>query len=813
VSGLRGSRLARTTNEEGLTMTTTAHRPAPLPPRPGQPAAAVVRVPLPAGAVAMRRSYIDDRGVPQRSDFPVPVDIDDRRTAHIRYACRGHIELAGVKQDCDQVAWLASGENVRYCPDHGCQLTADGRAERASLLPWAQIRRAVEPSARPWWVLLAELAAGIGEYAGHVPWLVPLAASPALAAGAYAGTEKYLTRRAIRNQKLERGQKDGRRVETIRRRARAAAYMGAGSGAWLTAAASVDPATPVGAAALGGSLLALFAASAPTWWRYVEADRNRPEPAPAAEVRSVIAEAKPSADELNAAEAERAWMEEAGCPGTKLDVDTWRQIACGWQAVIVATKRGSLNNLGGDNMKATIRRIAAAFDVPKGAVTWIEEHDDSPNKALLLIQPNNPLKDGQIWAGPDSIDINKGVAEVGRLIDGTPMTEYLYRYGWGAPSAVSLGTTGGGKSMRARKRLVIERWTSYADPGTGEQRGMFLSFLHDPKRMESYAEFRRAVHGWGTSRDDAHLMIDAFLREMFRRYDMLSTLEWVDRKGRKRRGGVPWDPRVHGPIISAYWDEFHDRADDAEFVKKLEKLARYQRACGMRAELLSHMGTIGDTGSQALRDMLAGGRATLFRTTSGLNASLATGGQLTGDPRGLPKEPGMCYVSDGETATLMGRESFIPNDEDAERLGVRSLYDWMFDDDDNPIGFPAVIPAETAEAFGMEFMEWAEAGRRPGGRDLGPSGAASSSGSGSLETKGAVDALRQILFEADRPLKREQIATHALWKAGGWLVTSTLGAALTTLKKAGEVGGPHGLHELTPAVRERMRAERDEVAE
>lgn len=218
-----------------------------------------------------------------------------------------------------------------------------------------------------------------------------------------------------------------------------------------------------------------------------------------------------------------------------------------------------------------------------------------------------------------------------------------------------------------------------------------------------------------------------------------------------------------------------------------------------------------------MRDMLAGGRASLLRTTSGLNATLATGGQLTGDPRALPKVPGMTLVADGEQATIMGRYSFIPDDRAADRMGERPLYDWLFDDSNEPIGYPAEIPAATAEAFGKEFMEWMEAGRKPGGRDVGPNPLASGRILAAGTDLGAVDALRQILQGASGPLRREHIVAHPLWS--GRSATSTLTNAL----RAGQDAQPSWIvkngqarattFELSAAERERLEVEAAETAD
>jgi hypothetical protein len=787
-------------------MVTTEHRPAPLPNRPAiQPAGdARPKRPLPAGAKSWSKAYLDENGVPARSEHPVPVDEDGQRTAHVRHTCP-HKERAGggnmAKLGCGMEQWLEPGKTV-YCPDHGDQLVPDDASSgtREPLIPWGEVWKTLEKPARPMWFLAAELVAGIAAHQLHLPALGALVGAGILAGGGYVGVRMRLTRREQRSGRLDKGQRDGRNWRTILRRARTAAYLGLAAGGWLTWFSAVDPHSPFGLAALVALPVAWAVGSQP-WRRYVAADRNRPAK-PAPPPQPVPGEQHgpgvPTDDQADAAQYAARWAAHAGIPNTKLDTETWKRMPFGWQAVIVATAAGALNNLGGDNMRGTVRKVASTFDVPRSGVTWIEEYEERPSQALLLVQPNNPLKRPQLWGGPGTIDVEKGVAEVGRFIDGTPMLETLFRKGWGAPSAISLGTTGGGKSNRVRQRLVIERWASFEDPQTGQRKGLFISMLHDPKRMEVYAEFVRAVHAYGIIRDDAHIIVDALLRECIRRYDMLRSLSWVDKHDRRRKGGIAWNPFVHGPLISHYWDEFHFLVEDKEFIAKLERLARLQRACGMRGEILSHMGTLSDMGTQALRDMLAGGRATLFRTTSGLNGPLVTGGTLVGNPRDLPPQPGMCYVADGENVALLGRESYIPREEHEADV---TLYDWLFDHDDNPIGYPAEIPPETAEAFGKEFMEWAEAGRMDA---RGPLPTAQEEASASTDLR-AEDALRQILFQSAEPMKREHIVP--LFKARGFSVTSTL----TKTFKAGTTANPPwlvkvetGVYGLPLATRQQM---------
>lgn len=749
---------------------------------------------LPSGAERWQFEYfVGDVGRSLRAAHVVPVNQFGQVVGQ-QFKCRR----------CEPVLWYPAGlKGVPICPVHNRRMEPR-EVKKAFPVPVAAIWATVARPLRPVWALPVLAAAGAVVDAGHIPALVLAGAAPLVGLGA-----ALVARRSGRVRGWLGGHTD--LDAAVARAARAAGVLTAAGLGWLALASAVGLSGHIWPveAALWGSLAGLWLIPAAAWWRRLRVERARPRPVHVEPVRVR------SADELDAAAAAESWRDDVAVEGTKLDEGTWKRIPCGWQAVVVATKKGALNQLGGDFNQSTVRRVAAAYDVPFSAVTWIEAYNDdpgkeqgSPNKALLLVQPSNPLAEGQVWAGPSTIDVPGGRQMSGRLINGEVMWDTWYRFGWGAPSEIVLGTTGGGKSARLRKKMVAERWTYQMVDG--RPRGLFVTLLHDPKRLESYAEFRDAVHGYGITRDDAHIIIDALLREMVRRYDFISALEWTDGKGRHRRGGLAWNPLIHGPIISHYWDEFHELAGDGPFVAKLEKLARYQRAGAMRGTLASHMGTLSDTGSQALRDMLAGGRATLFRTTSALNAGLVSGGQLTADPRTLPRTPGMCYVVDGETAPIMGRESYIPGGEDAG-----NVYDWLFDDSNEPVGFPADIPPETAEAFGPEFMQWLEAGRAPGGRvqvPYMPAVVGVPVQAAARPDVRSVDAVLAVLASARRPLDTNEL-TDLLRAEGYTFKTRTITGALAELRGAEKAMELNKRWELSPGCRAEFDAlERERAA-
>ena len=697
-------------------MTTTEVRPAPTPPRMFGTAGQRP----PEGAAGMAKLWVDADGLPQSSPHPVPVDADGRRTPHLRYSCRGEIELDGVRQNCDQVQWLLPDSPERFCPDHGKPLVADEKAPAAGF-PWGQVWQASKHRAAVAGVTAAAGAAGVAVDLADMPWwadLTQVTAMPAAIAGSWWLTRQWLVRRDIKRGRLDPADEVAgkRRRRLAARRARTAAYTATAAAGWVAATDVLDVFTAPGSSALWlAGLGAAAAVASRPYLAWVDSSRKakpaeqQPTPTPVQ-----VVETMPPGD-IAAAK----WVRhnpKGTIPDTVLLPDTWRKVIGGWGIIIHATKPGAIaaDMFDDQSAKSRLRAIAGTFEVNRKFFNFVEQ--DNPNDVLMLCQPKPPLADGKVWLGPGSIDVDKGVAHSGFFIDGTDMWEPFYKYGWGAPSKMVVGTTGSGKSENLRKQLVIERYFAVSDPAApGGMRGLFASFLQDFKRFESYGEFRRAVHASGCTVDDAYLMRDALIREMDRRYDMLASHVWFDKKGRRREGGIHWDPRVHGPILSWIIDEFHEIAKDTAFIAPLELLARKMRACGIRITIGTHMGTLGDTGSRGLRDMLAGGYLLLGRTTDSLTTAV-TGAKLTADPRQLPKLAGMCLVADGEQQTMHARQTYIPSNED-EPLNV---YDLLYDDNNQPIGYPAVLPPETLEAFGPEWVEWAEAGKEPGGRKAGP---------------------------------------------------------------------------------------------
>ncbi|HJT93775.1 MAG TPA: hypothetical protein VJ777_17890, partial [Mycobacterium sp.] len=282
--------------------------------------------------------------------------------------------------------------------------------------------------------------------------------------------------------------------------------------------------------------------------------------------------------------------------------------------------------------------------------------------------------------------------------------------------------------------------------------------------------------------------------EMDRRYDALANTVWIDSKGREREGERPFDPTFGDPILSLWLDEFHVDAKDSALMAKLDPFARKMRAGGIELNLATHAATIGDTGSQGFRDMLAGGEAWLLRTTMGLNAALATGGTLNGDPRLLPRVPGMVLQSSGEDVTMQARIAY----DDSE-----AVYDMLYDDNNRSRIQPIKWKPETLEAFGKDFVQWMNDSQQ---RTVGsiavsapkgykPDGAESAGGG---EDRKALDVLLLILRDSGKPMRRPDVVADPRWT---WH-TKTLGNCLRAGQDADpplirKVEGSNGAYELT----------------
>ncbi|GAA0719707.1 hypothetical protein Drose_06010 [Dactylosporangium roseum] len=346
--------------------------------------------------------------------------------------------------------------------------------------------------------------------------------------------------------------------------------------------------------------------------------------------------------------------------------------------------------------------------------------------------------------------------------------------------------------------FTIDRWAHYVDDH-GQKRGIVANFLIDPQQGQSFAPFLDSLAApVATTLAEATLLVEALTAEMLRRNRYLARVEYRDERGRKRRGRKWWNPLTDGPILSLTIDEAHAFLIDKAFGGMVTAAGRMWRKCGGQLRIATHTPLLTDLGgSMALRDMLTGGYVWVGRTANSLSGPTAFNGRLPVDPRTIPQVPGMAYVLAGaDPKPMLSRAMWEPD-----------YYDWVFDADDNPIGYPAVLPRITLDTFGQEYAAWVTATTtEPGSWTPEEKTALKKPAVGGK----AVDAVLAVLAAASTAMDMDEIDA-ALNGAGTPFATRTVREALKVLRdERGLVFSSKGRHELTPQARDEDQAVRTE---
>ncbi|GAA2347070.1 hypothetical protein [Dactylosporangium salmoneum] len=623
-------------------MAKTDHRPASLPTVQagggfGAASSGQGKVPPPAGAARMQSWFIDPgTGIRQRMPHPVPVNDDNEPTGHVRHLCPKKINAnGGGTTACDTAAWLLPGETAPFCPKHGEKLQPPAERGQSAIVAKAAVERY---GASLWpWTLPA--AGGVADVALSLAdtGVSTLAAAPVLAAGAFFVTKRTLTRRAVKRGRIEKGQRSGRRVWEIRRKAVDAAQYGAEAGLWATAFAATD------AMALPGLLvwaaaMARWAIGCKRWWDAAEARRLRGVPAPVAVAQpEVEVAAAPDPVQLR---AESTWATIIGCnggplAGTKL-ADFRRLPNCpirasertvlpNWTATVVAANPGTINMR--EQRPLLLGRIAAAYGCTYADVSFTADESDL-GVAYLRVQPDNLLAEVKMWQGAGASDWKKGVSRIGRHDDGADI-----RYTWwtstGAAHDLISGCTGSGKSELVAQLLLT---SLHSD-------GLVLDWVGDPQGGQSYGLLKDAVDWFARDKTEITLMLLAALKEMLRRNDELA-----------KNNIKTWRPTKDMPLLAITLDEVQSYIDDPVILDLVEKLVGQGRKCGIKMRLITQVPAAYNLGgSTYIKEQLKAGQTLIFRAMTDIAGRSAVEGDCPIDPVQLPARWGKHTCNAGET--------------------------------------------------------------------------------------------------------------------------------------------------------------------
>jgi len=497
-------------------------------------------------------------------------------------------------------------------------------------------------SLAPWGALAAMTVGGVCVQAANVGVGDVVGVVPIAAGGAYFLVTAIARRRAIAAGRIDRRQRDGKRVKRIARNARRAAGAAAAGATWLVLTAATDPTSVAGHVVwLVG--IAGWAVMSYPWWRHVDQKLERsavttvavPPPCPT----------QPPEDPLAIRVAE-VWAQRIGnatgpLAGTRL-VDFRRLPACAagdqsrqrrtnWTARVVAIESGSINMR--ELRPLLLGRIAAAYECGYGDVAFFTDPYNL-SRADVRVQPDNLLAEVRMWPGYDATDWSSGASHVGWYDDGQPMIYQWWKRGYGALHALLSGCTGSGKSELVAQLLLISLHSG----------GLVLDWVGDPQGGQSYGQLKDLVDWFAGTPTEIKLMLLSAKIEMIRRNQILATAYTKT-----------WTPSQEMPLLVVTLDEVQSYIDDPDTLQLVTDLAGQARKCGISLRLLTQVPSAGNLGGSIYIKDQVRTQAFIGRAATGIAGHLAVDSDSPFDPCALPATWGPETSSpDGTTAGLMG---------------------------------------------------------------------------------------------------------------------------------------------------------------
>lgn len=697
-------------------------RPAALPPTP--------KVAVPEGAAKLAKMWLDAKGLPQQSAKPVPVDDNDRRTAHVWAQCPHESPVnGGGKERCRTGMWMLPDAKARFCGDHGDKLTEvkeGGPSQLGAVV--AEARRMYGRAALPWAIPAAALAVDLGMHAGSVNAFEAGLSVPVLAGVTWYGAKMWLTRDGVEKKTIVRGQKVGRGVEAIKRRARRHAVTAAELGGWSMMLAATDLSTWPGRIVAGVGMVR-WAVGAHPWWKAAEQRRLHAASDAAAPVVDVQAVAEQSVDAPDPVKlrAVTAWAALIGCAGGPLTgtelVEVERLPACevgtesrtmvpNWRAKVVAKVDGSINMR--ENRPNLRGRIAAAYKCTYADVSFYADEADL-SVGWVRVQPDNPLAATRMWVGPSATDWKTGTSKIGRFDDGLPIA-YQWADEGGACHDLLGGCSGSGKSELVAQLMLISLHSN----------GLILDWLGDPQRGQSFGQLKDEVDWFAGDKAEIKLMLLAAVKEMYRRNEVLSTNNiktWTFAIAKK----------LAMPLLVITLDEVQNYIDDPDILELVTILAGMARKCGIKLRLITQIIAAYNLGGDTyIKEQVKTGQTFTFRAETDVAGRSSVEGDSPIDPTELPKKWGQYTCAAGKkTAGLVyvqgvhGRDVYGRTDFTGENMAV-----WLTDPSGDPSVCPGRFSPDAQQESGVLWGDRKERARRlieagrsdedllPGGRAL-----------------------------------------------------------------------------------------------
>jgi hypothetical protein len=305
---------------------------------------------------------------------------------------------------------------------------------------------------------------------------------------------------------------------------------------------------------------------------------------------------------------------------------------------------------GDESDLTTTKIIAKTEDItgrlkkPVGDVIIEGTEDGRADRARIMYLHANPLRKTHYWPGAD-LDLATGMSSIGPHADGS-LAEYVWvQPGSGPWHDLIAGTTGAGKSSLIEMLLATSRASA----------GAIVDWIGDPQGGQSCPDWIDNVDRAATSPAHCVVLLERARDLMYARNALLAEMPWTDDQGRRRKGfsHFPW-MLVGMPLLVVTLFEAHAALADPRGRSAAEDIGKMSRKCGIKLRLETQVPLLDQLGgSQTLRDMVAGGNVTVFRTANPLSGQVAFNGTLPVQPNRIPRAwPGSEPIEQRQTGGL-----------------------------------------------------------------------------------------------------------------------------------------------------------------
>ena len=301
--------------------------------------------------------------------------------------------------------------------------------------------------------------------------------------------------------------------------------------------------------------------------------------------------------------------------------------------------------------KITTQRQAVAAAFHKGVTSCYTEPDpraDDESRGLLTILPRGVLDEPRLWDG-EGIDLDTGLAVIGRFPDGMPVRErYFVRgVGGGVKHTIVAGADGTGKTGLIDMGLCIAAAS-----------GIIAPVILDPQEGQALPAWRDVV-SYAAGTDECMTYLRGLHAAMFDRSAELAGLMWTHPKSGKRVKGFGFydywmiaaaraeaaglDPAAltEGELAAYALPIIEITIDEAPILLAMKgapalllDILKLGRKVGFRVRLAVQVPSIAELGKGELRSILVGGNVICFRTGDRVSHGMAN---IPANPNELPK--------------------------------------------------------------------------------------------------------------------------------------------------------------------------------